>query len=66
LDFIDHAEVERRLDAQLGLAARPRRKPFKLRGPFLTCEHARITSTRSVGGLAVVTCACGHSWREAS
>jgi hypothetical protein len=64
LDYVDHAEVERRLDAQLGLAAKPKRKAFRLRGPFVTCEHVQISRCYR-DGITDVTClGCGFEYME--
>jgi len=65
----DHDAIERELDKQLGLEPKPRRERSWdcLAGEVeLVCGHARITRNELEAGLAIITCPCGHSWREVS
>jgi hypothetical protein len=70
LDYIDHAEVERMLDAQLGLAP-PRRNVKRERAWLclageaeLVCGHPRIDRSGKDGLVDVVCLTCGHEWME--
>lgn len=70
LDYIDHAEVERMLDAQLGLEpvpAKPKRERAWdcLAGEApVVCQHVHIDRAHLNGMAQVVCLTCGHEWQE--
>jgi hypothetical protein len=70
LDYIDHSEVERQLDAQLGFAP-PRPKAKRERSWFclageapVACQHVQIDRVHLRGMTQVVCLTCGHEWQE--
>lgn len=64
---IDHATIERELDAQLGLTPKPRRERAWdcLAGEApIVCQHVRISRSSSAGLTDVVCLTCGHEYLE--
>lgn len=67
LDFVDHAEIERQLDAQLGLEPAPKRERAWdcLAGEApVPCRHVRIDRSYRDGITDVVCLGCGFEWME--
>lgn len=70
LDYIDHAEVERQLDTQLGLPVRAARVKRERAWDCLAgeapvpCRHVRIDRSHRDGITDVVCLGCGFEWME--
>lgn len=64
---IDHAAIERELDAQLGIAPTD---PYDVRWDLVcgdvprACQHIRITRVQLAGRACVSCDTCDHSWFE--
>jgi hypothetical protein len=67
LDFIDHADIERQLDTQLGLEPAPKRERAWdcLAGEApVVCQHVHIDRVQLRDMAQVVCLTCSHEWME--